>query len=316
MKVEPQPLLNLLVAENHSELPLDWKNAFGNSAPIRVEIGFGNGGALRWCAKQHPDRNYVGFELPKECIIRASSRIAKDGLTNIRLVRGDARYLLREMFAPQSIEKVLMQFPMPWPKEKHAKHRVYSSSFASTLSHVIQVEGQFELVTDQDWYAKETMEVLAQNPDFELDPLEINPPRPFLTRYEEKWLEEGRQTFKVLATIKSHSPASRFSLPESMDTYPLNKMPTQADLSALVARRFSQGKSTFQIKEIFEAGNGWLLDVIAADESFSQRYMLRIRSKNKDVAVIRFADGYRPYFTEAVQFSLRTIVSEIEELSE
>jgi len=311
MKCEPQSLQDSLVALDKHSLPINWEQEFGNTSPIRVEIGFGNGGALRWCAQQNPECNFVGFELPKECIIRASSRIKKDGLKNIRLIRGDARYLLREMFAPQSVEKVFMQFPMPWPKEKHAKHRVYSPSFAKTLSHVIQIGGRFELVTDQDWYAKETIAVLAKDPAFQLDALEINPSREFRTRYEEKWLKEGRQTFKVVARIQSHNPANRFSITDSMDTYPLQKIPTQAELSALVARRFSQGTATFQIKEIFSADDGWLLDVIAADESFTQRYMLRIRPSNKDGAMIRFADGYRPYFTEAVQFSLRTLASEL-----
>jgi tRNA (guanine-N7-)-methyltransferase len=257
MKCEPQSLQDSLVALDKHSLPINWEQEFGNTSPIRVEIGFGNGGALRWCAQQNPE------------------------------------------------------FPMPWPKEKHAKHRVYSPSFAKTLSHVIQIGGRFELVTDQDWYAKETIAVLAKDPAFQLDALEINPSREFRTRYEEKWLKEGRQTFKVVARIQSHNPANRFSITDSMDTYPLQKIPTQAELSALVARRFSQGSATFQIKEIFSADDGWLLDVIAADESFTQRYMLRIRPSNKDAAMIRFADGYRPYFTEAVQFSIRTLASEL-----
>ena len=44
------------------ESPLDLKNVFGRSAPVILEIGFGNGEALLAMAAAHPGRDYLGIE--------------------------------------------------------------------------------------------------------------------------------------------------------------------------------------------------------------------------------------------------------------
>src|SRR6201996_7938525 len=43
--------------------PLDLPALFGRTAPVTVEIGFGNGDNLATLAAGHPERDYLGIEV-------------------------------------------------------------------------------------------------------------------------------------------------------------------------------------------------------------------------------------------------------------
>jgi tRNA (guanine-N7-)-methyltransferase len=308
MKIQPTLLQQYeLHAAQLDALPVDWSAVFGRVAPLAVEIGFGNGEYLAWWAKQMPQWNFVGIELPQDCLSHAVTHLAAAEIENARLIQGDARYLLRELFAPASVEKVLMQFPMPWPKEKHAKHRVYSPRFASSLADVLRTGGEFELVTDRQWYAQGTVEVLGKDGHFELSPLEINPQRAFRTRYEQKWLQEGRPIHRVVGRIVRNAIAPRLLIPKPMEIVHLSAAPSADRMQALSGRRFQQAASVFEVKEVFCARDGWFLYLVASDESFSQHYYLRVQNKKDGRVLIRIHGQPRPYHTPAVRYSLQEL---------
>ncbi|MEJ2178778.1 MAG: tRNA (guanosine(46)-N7)-methyltransferase TrmB, partial [Gammaproteobacteria bacterium] len=44
-------------------VPIDFDRVFQRVAPVTLEIGFGDGGALLETARFHPDQNFVGIEV-------------------------------------------------------------------------------------------------------------------------------------------------------------------------------------------------------------------------------------------------------------
>jgi len=60
---------------NHDYLPLRWSEVFGNENPIIVEIGFGGGEYLENCARSHPEKNFVGFEVSVTSMKKATNRV-------------------------------------------------------------------------------------------------------------------------------------------------------------------------------------------------------------------------------------------------
>jgi len=60
---------------------------------------------------------------------RALRKIEKSGVGNVRLVQADIRIAFDRLFWPQSLHRVYSLFPMPGPKEKHSKHRIFSHTF-------------------------------------------------------------------------------------------------------------------------------------------------------------------------------------------
>ncbi|HEX9794665.1 MAG TPA: tRNA (guanosine(46)-N7)-methyltransferase TrmB [Planctomycetota bacterium] len=289
-------------------LPLDWTAAFGRAAPLAVELGYGSGEYLAWWAASRPDWNLVGIELPPECTVRASARCAEAGLGNVRLVRGDARYLLRELFPTGSLQHVLMQFPMPWPKGRHAKHRVTRRGLGATLADVLGTGGSFELVTDQEWFASQARALLAEHGTLAVGAVEEGPERPFLTRYERKWRAEGRRTFRLEARQEgAPTPAPRHVLDAAMLSLHFDVFPEPELLHALVGARFAGGGLVGEVKEVFAGSDGWLLKVLSADENFSQVFFLRLLRRARGGALLRVEDGPRPYYTPAVSFLIAQV---------
>jgi len=308
VKPRPSALERYLVApETLLDLPPDWAGILGRPAPLGVELGFGNGEFLAWWARRCPDWNLVGLERPPECVVRASAVLEEEGLDNVRLVRGDGRTLLRELFAPASVRRVVVQFPMPWPKERHAKHRVTRPGLAATLADILEPGGEFELVTDQEWFGREAWEVLAAADAFTMTPLETDPERPFRTRYESRWLAEGRSIFRFTARLERPRPAPRLFRSTAMQHVHLEATPAPEAVEGLVGARVSAGDRVGEVKEAFTARNGWLLKVVAADGSFSQVFWLRLVCRSDGRGLLKIEDRPRPYNTPAVGFLVEAV---------
>jgi len=297
----------LLDPASQTPCPPDWNHVFQRDAPLKVEVGFGSGEYLAWWAAQEPNTNFVGIEIPMTGIQRACHKLSSEGGEHVRLVRGDARYLLRELFPHSSIDAVLMQFPMPWPKEKHAKHRVSSPKFAETLRHVLKPGGTFELVTDQEGYALEAQGFLGSCPGLEVISFETNPDRPFRTKYEKKWLDEGRSIFRLRTQLVRGAVAPLLLETDSMLHAHITSDLTPDLVQSLVDTRFESTGRVAEIKECLTADAGWILKVVSADESFTQFFELRLVPRSKGGWLLKIEDQPRPYPTSAVRFLIQSL---------
>lgn len=312
MKPRPELLERYELAASEQEVfPLDWATVFGRTAPLAVEIGYGGGEYLAWWAASRPEWDFVGIELPPESVMRAVPQFAAQGLSNVRLLRGDARYLLRELFGTGTLERVLMQFPMPWPKEKHAKHRVYSADFAASLADVLRPGGEFELVTDQEWYAQETEAVLGAAGPFSVVTSETGPVREFHTRYEQKWAEMGRSTFRVVVRLDAPATAPRRIESGEMKVFSIPQAPAEQAVRELVSYRGRQGEAVYEIKEAFLSEDGWFFYLVASDESFSQHFYVRMVSKGDGRVLLKIHNRPRPYYTPAVRFAVQDLAKQL-----
>jgi tRNA (guanine-N7-)-methyltransferase len=310
--VQARPNLLSRYVENPKDaagFPPNWAEIFSRQTALKVEVGFGGGEYLAWWASHEPQSNFVGIELPHEGIVKACRALGSVEKSNVRLVRGDARYLLRELFAPGTVSKVMMQFPMPWPKEKHAKHRVSNPRFTATLADILEIGGQYELVTDQEWYAREAWTHFQSDASFSLGALEQDPERPFRTRYESKWLEQGRSIFRFVATLETPRSAPRIITSSKMHHTHIDNEISAAEIRALGGRRFSARASSAEIKEVLQGETSWLLKVVVADESFSQFFGLRLVDRGEDRWLLKVDDYPRPYPTPAVRFVIDEVAA-------
>ena len=76
----------------------DWKNQFGNSHPLKLEIGFGMGDFLIAMARKEPESNFVGIDFSQDCISKLLQSIDSFQLKNIRVIFGDVREKLPYLF--------------------------------------------------------------------------------------------------------------------------------------------------------------------------------------------------------------------------
>jgi tRNA (guanine-N7-)-methyltransferase len=105
------------------------------SGRVFVEIGFGNGEFLGVPGKDISGcsyRRYRGITV----VCGKGSKTGPFGRPdNVRIMHGDARFLLRNCFAPESAERVFMNFPCPWPKTEACFEEGHSPGFADLMAY-------------------------------------------------------------------------------------------------------------------------------------------------------------------------------------
>ena len=142
----------------------DFDAAFGRSAPRVLEIGFGNGEALRFGAAQDPARDFIGVEVHAPGVGRLLNALASDDLDNVRVYHHDAVEVLSGEIADASLDEVRIYFPDPWHKKRHHKRRLVQPAFVALLVRKLAPGGRLHLATDWHDYAEQMWDVLDAEP--------------------------------------------------------------------------------------------------------------------------------------------------------
>ena len=144
--------------------PRDLDATFGRRAPRVLEIGFGNGDALRHAAPRDPARDFIGIEVHAPGVGRLLNALAADGTGNVRLYHHDAVEVLERDIADGSLDEVRIYFPDPWHKKRHNKRRLLNPAFAGLLVRKLAAGGRLHLATDWHDYAEQMWDVLDATP--------------------------------------------------------------------------------------------------------------------------------------------------------
>jgi tRNA (guanine-N7-)-methyltransferase len=175
----------------------DSQKVFGRSAPLILEIGFGQGETLLFDAKQHPEKNYLGIEVYRPGVEVVLKELAKQNLMNVRIYRDDALLVLPNSIIDKSLDEVRLFFPDPWPKRSHHKRRLVRLEFIKLLANKLKAHGYFHFVTDWQDYAEHVLKIVAKEPKFiRVENTELN--LPYLeTKFAKRGIKSGRQIYAL-----------------------------------------------------------------------------------------------------------------------
>jgi tRNA (guanine-N7-)-methyltransferase len=171
----------------------------GKAREVWLEIGFGGGEHLAGQAAAHADVGFIGVEPFLEGVAKLLSEIERASLGNVRVRRGDARDLV-EQLAPQSIDRVFILFPDPWPKTRHRKRRLIQPAFVGGLARVMKPGAKLRFATDWADYANRALADLLRDEHFvwtarRADDWRKPPADHVTTRYQEKRLGDCAPVF-------------------------------------------------------------------------------------------------------------------------
>ena len=183
---------------------LDVMAAFGRSAPLILEIGFGMGDATAKIAQVRPQDNFLCCEVHEPGVGALLKRCGEEGIANIRIVQHDAVEVLDHMLGEDSLDGVHIFFPDPWHKSRHHKRRLIQPPFVARLARHIQPGGYLHLATDWQPYAEQMLQVLGAEPllvntaDPELGGYAAKPGYRPLTKFENRGLKLGHGVWDLV----------------------------------------------------------------------------------------------------------------------
>ena len=187
-----------------SDKPIDPAAVFARRAPLRLEIGFGNGDALLDMAASCPDVDFIGCEVHAPGVGHALRGIESRALDNVRIVQHDALDVLERMLPAASLDRVLLFFPDPWHKKRHHKRRIVRPDFLTAVARALAPGALLHCATDWQDYADWMIEHLEADGRFEnlAGPARASP-RPewrTLTRFERRGERLGHEVTDLLYT--------------------------------------------------------------------------------------------------------------------
>lgn len=199
MKSSPEELRasGVLLDNSIADAPIDLADIFGNALPVEIEIGSGKGNFLLRYAKDRPEINLLGIEWLTGYAAYAADRAGRAGLANIRLLCADAGEVFANSLACESVQRVHIYFPDPWPKRKHNRRRLIQPGFVRNLRRVLRKGGTVRIVTDHAGYFQHIRSVLESADG--LANLETAGVEAVGSNFEKKYVADGRRFHAVTA---------------------------------------------------------------------------------------------------------------------
>ena len=179
---------------------------------IYLEIGFGNGEHLAEQAKRNPTIGFIGAEVFQNGIANLLSlltgikikddipqqiTLTPDRVDNIRIFDNDMRLLFARI-PDNSLDKIFLLFPDPWPKKRHESRRFVNQDNLKEMARCLKKGGILRIATDHKVYKHWTLRQMRQCPlfcwtatcgnDWKHEPEDW-----VQTKYQRKAIREGRR---------------------------------------------------------------------------------------------------------------------------
>ncbi len=290
--------------------PFLWRERFPGIEGFHLEIGFGKGEFLLHLARIFPRSVVLGIDISSRSLLEAYKRIKKEGRDNVFLLRGEGRFLLKNFFPSFFLSGIYINFPDPWPKERHASRRLIKEDFIRIVSQKLRRGGILSIKTDWDSYAEDIERILLRFPEFK----KSSPPEDMLnysTKYERKALKEGREIhWFLMEKIRD----IRYSLNRYVRVYPMPHVVFEGKIvPEEVAEKFSLNqvergniKIRFSSPFLSPRERKVLLPFILIEPDISQELAILIAPHGKDW-IIKISSLGKPLVTEGVKEAVKSV---------
>lgn len=207
-------------------------NKWGYRTPyhrVVLDLGCGKGEYTVACAKLHPDTLFIGLDVEVICTIRGAERALAERVPNVVFVCANDP-VLTELFAPDELDGILLNFPTPFPKKKRAHLRLTYLDRLITYRKILKPGASIRLRTDsfplRD-FSLTQLELAGYRLKWKSDNVRALYPNEPMSAYEKKLTAQGNVVYGFEATpspeplpdyIEQTAPLSLVSyLPENIE---------------------------------------------------------------------------------------------------
>ncbi|HOA64267.1 MAG TPA: tRNA (guanine-N7)-methyltransferase [Coprothermobacter proteolyticus] len=296
----------LIKPQSTISFPLNWDAIFPEKNPLAVEIGFGNGKFLK--TLETIGANVVGFEVSLLSVEKAMKVIDH---TKTALLLMDGVWGLRELFSERSVDALYINFPLPWPHKKHASRRLFTLPKLQIYASRLVDNAVLQLQTDVKEYAEEAIRNSEESRLFSLADYTVRNEVQVGTKYEQKWVSQGKEIYKVVLRKKRH-----VSVPNYLDKEVIMPHAIVHDShGTLKAGTYRTTFGTIKLWEPFSNNQAMLIPAIVSDDDFigvslQQRVYISV-SPHREGFIVKLDNHADVFKTENVKSLIWLIANQI-----
>lgn len=172
---------------------------FGNTNPVHVEFCSGNGEWIVKKAKENPHINWIASEIKFKRVRKIWVKIKQLNLPNLIVAFGDANDFIKFYLKDQTVDAIFINFPDPWPKDKHAKNRLIKDPFTKEMNRILKKDHVATVVTDHLEYSLQVIEeMLKQFSSVHEAPFYINKTEEYGSSYFYRLFESRGKEIRMM----------------------------------------------------------------------------------------------------------------------
>ena len=293
-----------LVLWRRFRFPIAWPAQFTDDVtqprhlPLHLEVGFGDGRYTVRRALERPDERFVGLEISSASLQRGLNNVRKRELHNVKLLKVGAGFAVRHLFAPHTLASLTVNFPDPWPKERHEKNRLLRAEFFKLAASRLLPGGAVLLATDHPEYLAFARAEAERTGLFELTTTDP-PAAVFETKYALKWKTQGKPLFYQVFRYGG-APTPDYPILERVEVMPhallTGQLPPQLRFSKQVTPYAGGHVILHDVlqslgSEPDSGGETWLVRATVQEAELRQQVLVSVRARGSGGLIV----GLEPF---------------------
>ena len=146
-----------------------WDSVFSKRQPIYMELGCGKGGFIAELAALNPEKNFLAIDIKSEVLVLAKRNIERafegkgEEEVNVRIMSQDIERIDLAFSPSDKVERIYINFPNPWPKDRHKKRRLTHSRQLMKYREFLTQNGEIYFKTVSSELFEESLQYFEES---------------------------------------------------------------------------------------------------------------------------------------------------------
>ena len=181
----------------------------GRFERIHVDLGCGKGSFVVQAGQAHPETLFVAIDAEPICIAYTAQHVTETSLDNVVVVPALGSSVV-QIFAPNEVDSISLNFPTPFPRKKEADKRLCILERLLDYRQVLGPNGVVSFKTDSLplWrFALTQFDLAGYDICWQTEDAHAERTAGIVTEYERRLSAQGATVYALEATPSSREPS-------------------------------------------------------------------------------------------------------------